>query len=95
MFKHDRNTLKILDLNQNHGSFSQQKVELQQENTMSAIATFFTLPQGANPEASVHLPLKVKLDKHFIKTACSNCNMRELCVPIGLDAQRSFSAQPL
>ena len=54
---------------------------------MSAIATFFTLPQGAIPEASVHLPLKVKLDKHFIKTACSNCNMRELCMPIGLSAE--------
>ena len=28
-----------------------------------------------------------KLDKHFIKIACSNCNMRELCMPIGLNEE--------
>ena len=28
---------------------------------------------------------RAKLDKHFIKIACSNCNMRELCMPIGLN----------
>ena len=27
------------------------------------------------------------VDRHFIKIACSNCNMRELCMPIGLDAE--------
>ena len=30
---------------------------------------------------------KVRESKNFIKIACSNCNMRELCMPIGLDAK--------
>ena len=53
---------------------------------MSVSATFFVLPQAASAVTFSHLSSKVKLDKHFIKTACSNCNMRELCMPIGLDA---------
>ena len=29
--------------------------------------------------------LGANVNRHFIKLACSNCNMRELCMPIGLD----------
>lgn len=63
---------------------------------MSANITFFVarpalgattshFPQtllGSSPLAS----FKAKVDKNFIKIACSNCNMRELCMPIGLNA---------
>ena len=38
---------------------------------------------------------KPKLDKHFIKIACSNCNMRELCMPIGLDADELMRVDEL
>ena len=29
---------------------------------------------------------QAKSDRQFIKIACSNCNMRDVCMPIGLDA---------
>lgn len=32
------------------------------------------------------LPFRADADKRYIKIACSNCNMREFCLPIGLDA---------
>jgi len=53
---------------------------------MSAHVNFFVIPfvSGAVPSTSKRP--RVKLDKHFIKTACSSCNLRELCMPIGLDA---------
>ena len=40
-------------------------------------------PVGAVPLTPQALGFK--LDKHFIKMACSNCNMRELCMPVGLN----------
>ena len=51
---------------------------------MSASATFFVMPHACGALLSKPSASKVKLDKHFIKTACSNCNMRELCMPLGL-----------
>ena len=54
---------------------------------MSASTAFFAIDRSAQVVSSQPLPaLGAKLDKHFIKIACSNCNMRELCMPIGLDA---------
>jgi CRP/FNR family transcriptional regulator len=61
-----------------------QQLQPEQENNMSANAIFFALPQTSN---NIKQQLQgAKLDQHFLKTACSNCNMRELCMPIGLDA---------
>ena len=54
---------------------------------MSASTAFFAIDRSAQVVSSQPLSaLGAKLDKHFIKIACSNCNMRELCMPIGLDA---------
>ena len=53
---------------------------------MSTNPTFFVIPFVPRAVPSQPTASGVKLDKHFIKTACSNCNMRELCMPIGLDA---------
>ena len=57
---------------------------------MSATVPFFILDRSVPAVTSQPLPASIasgtKLDKHFIKIACSNCNMRELCMPIGLDA---------
>ncbi len=30
-----------------------------------------------------------KVERQFIKVACSNCNMQELCMPIGMNAEES------
>ena len=38
------------------------------------------------PPSLATLRNEVTVDKRLIKIACSNCNMRELCMPIGLDA---------
>lgn len=38
------------------------------------------------PPSLATLRNEVNVDKRLIKIACSNCNMRELCMPIGLDA---------
>ncbi len=54
---------------------------------MSASATFFVMPHASGAVLSKLSATGATLDKHFIKTACSNCNMRELCMPIGLDAE--------
>lgn len=32
-------------------------------------------------------PMIAKVERQFIKAACSNCNMQELCMPIGMDAE--------
>ena len=53
---------------------------------MSASATFFVPIHAPGAVTSQPPASGVKVDKHFIKIACSNCNMRELCMPIGLDA---------
>ena len=55
---------------------------------MSVNATFNITHyrDGAVP-SSYTTVFEDKVDKHFIKIACSNCNMRELCMPIGLDAE--------
>lgn len=53
---------------------------------MSVSPSFFVLPRTCDALPSQLLPIATKLDRHVIKTACSNCNMRELCMPIGLDA---------
>ena len=33
-------------------------------------------------------PLNQEVSLTVIKTACSNCNLRELCMPMGLDAEQ-------
>ena len=54
---------------------------------MSASTAFFAIDRSAQVVSSQPLSAPgAKVDKHFIKIACSNCNMRELCMPIGLDA---------
>lgn len=53
---------------------------------MPASSTFFVSPHVPLVVRMNALPSRPKVDKHFIKIACSNCNMRELCMPIGLDA---------
>lgn len=54
---------------------------------MSVSTTFFVLDRSAKVVSSQPLPATgAKVDRHLIKIACSNCNMRELCMPIGLDA---------
>ena len=57
---------------------------------MSVSVPFFILDRSIQAVTSQASPGSTasgsKLDKHFIKIACSNCNMRELCMPIGLDA---------
>lgn len=53
---------------------------------MSDTLSFFTAPPASGALTSKPLSNEVLVDKHFIKIACSNCNMRELCMPIGLDA---------
>jgi CRP/FNR family transcriptional regulator len=60
-----------------------QQLQPEQDNNMSANAIFFALPQTSS---NIKQQLQgAKLDQHFLKTACSSCNMRELCMPIGLD----------
>ena len=54
---------------------------------MSASTPFFVFNPLLQPLSSqLSSTLAAKVDKHFIKIACSNCNMRELCMPVGLDA---------
>ena len=54
---------------------------------MANSTTFLILDRSLQAVSSEFLPLSgAKVDPHFIKIACSNCNMRELCMPIGLDA---------
>ena len=54
---------------------------------MSANATFFLMNHNSQGVTSKFSPeAGSRVDKHFIKIACSNCNMRELCMPIGLSA---------
>ncbi len=53
---------------------------------MSASATFFLPIHALGAVTSLPQVSGAQLDKHFIKIACSNCNMRELCMPIGLNA---------
>jgi len=36
------------------------------------------------PPGSVKI---ARMDKEFVKVACSNCNLRELCMPVGLNAE--------
>jgi CRP/FNR family transcriptional regulator len=53
---------------------------------MLAKGTFFAISHPSGAVTSQFLPASgAKVDKQFIKVACSNCNMRELCMPIGLN----------
>ena len=56
---------------------------------MSQGSTSFIIGRSTLKVSSPLLPIfiasRANLDKHFIKIACSNCNMRELCMPIGLN----------
>ena len=54
---------------------------------MSVSPTFFVINRPVQDVPSPPLlATRAKVDKFLIKIACSNCNMRELCMPIGLDA---------
>ncbi len=35
------------------------------------------------------------MDLHSIKVACSSCNLRELCIPVGLDAEELTQLEQL
>ena len=53
---------------------------------MAISTTFLMLDRSSQVVSSSLLSgSRAKVDQHFIKIACSNCNMRELCMPIGLD----------
>ena len=58
---------------------------------MAATTTFFVIDrpnETASSQRLSDLPASgEKVDHRFIKIACSNCNMRELCMPLGLDAE--------
>lgn len=58
---------------------------------MPVTVPFFIFDRSAQAVTSQVLSTSLasgsNLDKHFIKIACSNCNMRELCMPIELDAE--------
>jgi len=54
---------------------------------MSVSSNFFVIDRFSHAVSSRYLPAtREKVDRNLIKIACSNCNMRELCMPIGLDA---------
>ena len=53
---------------------------------MSGTFSFVVIPPTSGALSSKLLPNEALVDKHFIKIACSNCNLRELCMPIGMDA---------
>lgn len=54
---------------------------------MAASTPFFITDQFDQAASAPRLPAAfAKVNQRFIKIACSNCNMRELCMPIGLDA---------
>ena len=46
-----------------------------------------TLVDAAAPMAHVHEPISIQVTSQTMKVACSNCNLRELCMPLGLDKQ--------
>ena len=55
---------------------------------MSASVTFFAADFSAQTAPTpADTALQAKTGGHFIKIACSSCHMRELCMPIGLDAE--------
>ena len=54
---------------------------------MSVSTSFFVPIHPLGVVTSPPQASGVQLNKQFIKIACSNCNMRELCMPIGLDAE--------
>jgi CRP/FNR family transcriptional regulator, anaerobic regulatory protein len=53
---------------------------------MSTNDTVYVDPGAQVPPSLPLAPKIFSMDKHFIKVACSNCHMRELCMPIGLSA---------
>lgn len=54
---------------------------------MLAKTTFLTINRLPGTVKLQFSPLSdAKVDKQFLKIACSNCNLRELCLPIGMDA---------
>ena len=40
----------------------------------------------SRPETKAKPP--IGMAGHVIKTACSNCNLRELCMPVGLNEEQ-------
>ncbi|MDB5965630.1 MAG: transcriptional regulator, partial [Polaromonas sp.] len=45
------------------------------------------IPPARQPKTPVLAHEPGVLDRHAIKVACSNCNLRELCMPLGLNPQ--------
>jgi len=60
-------------------------VDLHQGNTMFEHATPTTPPHAAHPSIAI-ASAEGALNPRAIKIACSNCNLRELCMPLGLSA---------
>ena len=59
-------------------------IDLHQGNTMFVHAANNAAPHEAHP--SIGVPVEEALNARPIKIACSNCNLRELCMPLGLSA---------
>lgn len=47
----------------------------------------FTHSTHSNPTRFCHTASHTPMNKEIIKVACSNCNLRELCMPVGLNTQ--------
>lgn len=55
-------------------------IDLHQGNTMFVHAANNAAPHEAHP--SIGVPAEEALNARPIKIACSNCNLRELCMPL-------------
>lgn len=45
------------------------------------------LVDAAAPAVHAREPIAIQVNSQAMKVACSNCNLRELCMPVGLDKQ--------
>jgi CRP/FNR family transcriptional regulator len=59
-------------------------IDLHQGNTMLEHATAHAKTQDAHPAIAITPVAAAGLQPQTIKVACSNCNLRELCMPLGL-----------
>ena len=59
-------------------------IDLHQGNTMLEHAMPTTKSQDAHASIAITPDGSAALHPHTIKVACSNCNLRELCMPLGL-----------
>lgn len=60
-------------------------IDLYQGNTMLEHATPTNKPEDAHASITI-TPVGGAVSPHTMKVACSNCNLRELCMPLGLSS---------